>query len=292
MKNILFTCLFTIAIINAFGQQRPRVDTALKFNKRFTNCELKWVVLPRRDTSARNFYGFVYIDELAGFTLDVKGFFIIDANGHYIADTSMTRRGPVKERIGTNTVNVSLLPPQHFKEMNIQARPKWVDIYYRGENDTSVFYNYHMGFNYNAAGGSQTALKYLDKAYKVNPHYKGLEFEIAYAYNALNRADDAIAVLESAVKYDPKNIMFYRELGYAYMNKKDFDKAIALFKQGIDLYPDLQGVNENKAMMAFNLASVYHKIGKEDDYKEWIVKAKGWSAPNSEIYRAVVRLGF
>jgi tetratricopeptide (TPR) repeat protein len=292
MKKIFFTCFFTILIIHAFAQQTQHIDTALKFDKRFTNCELKWVVMPKKDTSARYYYGFIYIDLAAGFTLDIKGFFTIDANGHYIGDTSMTRTRVLKYRLQPNTINVALLPPRHFKELNIPVRPKWVDIYYKGNNDTSTFYNYRMGFNYNAAGDSQTALKYLDKAYKTHPHYKGLEFEVAYAYNALNRPDDAIRVLESAVKYDPKNMMFYRELGYAYMNKKDYDKAIELYKQGIGLYPDMQGANENKAEMAFNLASVYHKMGKDDDYKEWIVKAKGWSAPNSDVYKAAVRLGF
>jgi len=292
MKKILLTCFFTILIVQAFAQQTQHIDTTLKFDKHFTRCELKWVVMPKKDTSARYYYGFIYIDEMAGFTLDLKGFFTIDANGHYIADTSLTRRGLFKYRLPPNTVNVALLPAQHFKELNIQAHPKWVDLYYKGNNDTSTFYNYRMGFIYNAAGDSQTALKYLDKAYKANPHYKGLEFEVAYAYNALSRPNDAITVLESAVKYDTKNIMFYRELGYAYMNKKDYDKAIVLFKQGIDSSPDSQSPNENKAMMAFNLASVYKKMGKDDDCKEWMVKAKGWSLPNSDIYKAAVRLGF
>jgi len=292
MKKLFLTCLFAILMIHAFAQQQHYVDTALKFNQRFTNCELKWVVMPQRDTSGRHFYGFIYIDEMAGFTFDLKGFFTIDQDGHYNADSSMFKYKRQIYRLAPNTVNVALLPPSHFKEMNLQARPSWVDLYYKGNNDTSTFYNYRMGFNYNAAGDSQTALKYLDKAYKTNPHYKGLEFEVAYAYNALNRPDDAITVLENAVKYDPKNVMFYRELGYAYMNKKDYDKAIALYKQGINLYPDMQGANETKAEMAFNLASVYHKMGKDDDYKEWIVKAKGWSLPNSEIYKAAVRLGF
>ncbi|WP_158992476.1 M48 family metallopeptidase [Mucilaginibacter sp. L196] len=292
MKKILLTCFFTILIVQAFAQQTQHIDTVLKFDKRFTRCELKWVVMPKKDTSARYYYGFIYIDEMAGFTLDLKGFFTIDANGHYVGDTSMTRTRSLKYRLQPNTMNVALPPPQHFKELNIQPRPGWVNLYYKFNNDTSTFYNYRMGFNYNAAGDSETALMYLDKAYKANPHYKGLEFEVAYAYNALSRPDDAITVLENGVKYDPKNIMFYRELGYAYMNKKDYNKAIALYKQGISLYPDAQGSNETKAEMAFNLASVYHKMGKDDDYKEWVVKAKGWSLPNSDIYKAAVRLGF
>jgi len=292
MKKILVTCFFAILIVQAFAQQTQHIDTALKFDKRFTRCELKWVVMPKKDTSARYYYGFIYIDEIAGFTFDLKGFFTIDGDGHYKADSSMFKYKRQIYRLAPNTVSVALLPPSHFKEMNIQPRPKWVDLYYKGNNDTSTFYNYRMGFNYNAAGDSQTALKYLDKAYKANPHYKGLEFEVAYAYNALNRPDDAITVLEGAVKYDPKNMMLYRELGYAYMNKKDYDKAIALYKQGISLYPDAQGANDSKAEMAFNMASVYKKMGRDDDYKDWMIKAKGWSLPNSNIYKAVVSLGF
>ncbi|WP_461453671.1 hypothetical protein [Mucilaginibacter sp.] len=56
MKRIILTGFFAILMVCAFAQKHY-VDTALKFNQRFTNCELKWVVMPQRDTSGRHFYG-------------------------------------------------------------------------------------------------------------------------------------------------------------------------------------------------------------------------------------------
>lgn len=87
------------------------------------------------------------------------------------------------------------------------------------------------GYIYNDLNESDTALVYLTKAYKRQPHYLGLEFELVYAYNALGNYDGAIRVLSAATEQDPKNVLFYRELGYAYLHKKDYNEAISDYKR-------------------------------------------------------------
>ena len=81
----------------------------------------------------------------------------------------------------------------------------------------------------------EKALFYLHKAYKKEPHHKGLEFEIAYAYNHLGQYEKAIPILEKALKNDSKNYFFYRELGFAYSKQNKLDIAEKTYKKGISL---------------------------------------------------------
>jgi len=288
MKRIILTLLFVVTIINAFGQQMPNVDTALKFNQRFTKCERKWVVISKADTAKNYLYGFIYIDSQAGFTFDMKGTFVINSNGQYIGDTTLSKNRSIKYRIAQNWRNVALLPPSRFKELHIKPQPAWIKYYYN-YTDT-IQHNYRWGFIYNDAGQSDTALTYLLQAYKLKSHYPGLEFELIFAYNALAQYDDAIKVLESAVQNDPKNTLFYRELGYAYLKKALYDKSIAYFKQGLDICTDKQ--NDTKAEIAINMAQDYKLLGNDAEYKEWGQKAKAWASAGSQLYKFIEAKGF
>src|ERR1700744_287464 len=81
----LFAAILLSGILNmAFAQ--GYVDTSLNFNQRYTQCERKWVALPRKDPMQGYTYGIVYIDEHAGFKFFAQGSFKIDAGGHYVAD--------------------------------------------------------------------------------------------------------------------------------------------------------------------------------------------------------------
>jgi tetratricopeptide (TPR) repeat protein len=151
-------------------------------------------------------------------------------------------------------------------------------------------HNFRWGFIYNDLDQCDTALVYLKKAYKVSPHYTGLEFELIFAYNALKNYDEAISIINSALQNDPKNVMFYRELGYAYLQKKEYDKCFTSYKQGIEMCTDKQ--TETKSEMAINMANAYKDVGNMDEYKNWGTRAKGWATPNSNLYKFIVSQGF
>src|ERR1700756_494820 len=153
MKAILLACILSCMALN---QTFAQVNTGpnLKFDQPFARCELKWVVLPPKGNAPdpQYYYAFLYVDEVAGYTLDVKGNFKIAADGHYIADTTISQNKSFKVRLGPNTVRMALLPESHFAELHVQPRPKWVDLYYKGIDTNSVLHNYKRGFALNAAG--------------------------------------------------------------------------------------------------------------------------------------------
>ncbi len=291
MKNyfMLLICAFLGKI--AFAQQPVLADENFKFDQRVFKCEKKWVIFPKAPNAKNYPFGYIYVDRMAGFTLNLEGFFYLDQNKNYVLDTAAygNKAKIVKYRLEGNSKPVALITADHYSQLKITAEPDWVKIYYQPVTD-SLYYNFRRGFIFNGVGEGDTALTYLKKVYKMQPHYKGLEFEMAYAYNVSNKFADAIKLLEPAIKNDPGNIMFYREMGYAYLGQSNLAKAIEYYKQGVD-HCNEQQLSE-KSEMAINMARAYKLSGDDAAYKEWGAKAKQWAPLNSAIYKNIEALGF
>lgn len=285
---VIFTFLISI-VSNLNAQQINFRDTSLHFNQSFTKCEKRWVVLSPRDSDKTYNFGFIYIDEQAGFTYDLQGVFRVGENNKYIRDTVIFKKmGSIKYRISPNWKKVALLPLVHFAELGIKSQPEWVQNYY-AYTDT-IAHNYRWGWIYNDLDEPEIALSFLEKAYRANRHAKGVEFEMAYAYNSLNRNSAAIAVLEPALQNDSNNMLFYKELGYAYQHEKQFDKAIVIYSQG--LRHSNADKSQSKGELAYNLAQCYKVLQKGDEYKKWMFAAKEYTPTNSQIFKAIVAAGF
>jgi tetratricopeptide (TPR) repeat protein len=283
----LFIILLIVTVQGfVFGQG---TDAPLKFDRRFTQCERKWVVLPKKDSAESYTYGFVYLDAHSGFTFISKGRLKINSAGRYVSDTSMFKNPYPRTRLSRNAGKMALLPPEHFAEMGLDPLPVGLSVYYAYAD--TLEHNLHWGIVYNDLGQCDTALVYLNRAYAVNPHYKNLEYELIYAYNALKDYDNTIRVALAAMDNDPLNIIFYRELGYVYMEQKNYFKAIPIFKQGVNLCID-NTQNNTKAEMAINLAGIYKAMGNDDLFKAWGKLAKQCAAPGTEVYEFIVRRGF
>ena len=226
----------------------------------------------------------------AGFTFDLKGFISVSPEGKYVADNTPSKNGAVKYRLQPNTKKVAILPADRIKELNLEPEPFWLKSYYSEVKD-SVYYNYRMGWVYNAAGDPSIALKHLEKAYRVNPADDKVKFEMIFAYNALGRFDEAIKMLEVDIQNKPKDINLYKELGYAYGGAKKFEKAIEVFKKGMALFPD-NIKSDAKGEMAVNTAMAYKEINNMDEYKKWMLLAKEYYPVESATYKRIVDSGF
>jgi len=287
MKNLIILSICVLFAFNAVSQNAPD----LKFDQNFTSCEKKWVVFER--DAARGYpYGFVYIDMSAGFTFDLKGFISVQADGKFVADNTISQNGSTKYRLAPGTRPVAVLPSDRLKELNLKPEPEWLSIYYAGVKDTTdLYYNYRMGWIYNAAGDPTIALKHLEKAYRVNSADDKVRFEMVFAYNALGRFDDAIKLLEVDIQNKPKDFNLYKELGYAYGGAKKFDKAIEIFKKGLSLFPD-NVKSDQRGEMALNMAMAYKDLNNMDEYKKWMLLAKEYYPIESATYKRIVAAGF
>ncbi len=141
----------------------------LDFRYRYTESENKWVATRTNNDSIMNF-GFVYIDGVAGLTLDYAGSFTILKDGKFVPKKLDTVS--IKYRLQPNNVKLAFIPPSKFSELGIQEYPRWLKTYLG--DTTSIEHLYRWGFLYNGYNECSIALRYLEKAQKINPNYNGL----------------------------------------------------------------------------------------------------------------------
>ena len=236
--------------------------------------EDKWVAF-QKDKDSGYVYGFTYIDEQAGLTLNYEGKFKITNEGVFVPEKLDSTS--LKVRLEPNQVLVAFIPETKFGELKIQAVPEWLRFYKTDTN--SVKRLYRWGFMYNAWDQSAKALTYLERGQKIDPKFKGLEFELAYAYNALQQYDKAIPVLKAALETSPTDCYLYKELSFAEAHNGQLEKASETCKKGIALCSD----NSIKAEIAYNMAYQYYKAKDKLKFKYWADETKKWATNGDQF---------
>ncbi len=270
MRLILLLSIF----ISTFGFSQTTLDD-LKFDTKYYEATDKWVAFPKTEKDSTYSYGFIYLDMQAGFTLNYEAHFSITEKGLESTPRDSTI-GSMKVRLTPKTSLVTVLNKKQITELNLPETPDWLSIYKKGSNKVS--YLKSIGYHYNHVGACELALIPLNKAYKLEPHYKGLEFELAYAYNALKQFNRAITILDKAIENNPKDFYFYRELGYSHKNINEIDKAEATYKKGIKISDN----DFEKSEMAVNMAQVYFQLKNKKKFNEWAKLTRKYSKPNSQ----------
>lgn len=236
----------------------------LIFNKKFTECEDKWVAFTS-DSLGYHSFGFIYIDEQAGLTLDYSGSFKIDANGKIILEKKDIKCA-MKYRLQPNSVKVSIVPESFYKDLQIEAVPEWLKFYKTNENSIERLYKW--GYMYNGWNECQTALTFLEKAYKINPNFKDLKVELGFSYNCLSNFEKAIVILKSALVEAPTSAYIYKELLYAQIHNGQLEDAINTYDKIINEITDKTYNGEN----AFNILGEYFRQKNIEKFNQWIKK--------------------
>lgn len=276
IKRLLFAVLMSLSFI-ANAQQNVPAD--LVFNKSIFDCENNWVAFPKKPTDSLYAYGFVYLDATAGFTFQLESFFNIGNDGKLVAKPKNVN-GSVKYRLDQNTNKVSLLTAKRQAELALLAQPDWLKFYAHEEPKTTAELT-RRGKNFNHVGAFAKAFHDLDKAYQLDPHFEGLEFELAYNYNATQAYQKAVDVLISAIRNNDKNFWFYRELGYSYMNLKKIDEAEQTYEKGIAMSTD----KAQQAEMAYNMAHAFFQQKNKVKFEFWSNKTKSVADPESQFVK-------
>lgn len=273
MKYLLLLAVFFATKINA--------QSILNFDKRFVQSEDKWVAFPPDKDSSLHF-GFIYIDEQAGLTLNYEGTFRILSSGQFVPQkldsTSM------KVRLNPNNVLVAFIPESKFEELKIQAVPKWLAAYKSDSNSVARLYKW--GFTYNGWDECAKALPYLQKAEKIDPTYSGLSVELAFSYNCLGQYENAISVLQYALKTTPTDAYTNKELIYAQIKSGQLDKAAESCKRALKVCTDTTYNGEN----CYNLL---HNLFEKKDRKNfnlWLAETKKWCAGKDQFMKGVVAM--
>ncbi len=275
MKKIFLLLVFITSL--SFSQNK---QSNFSFDTIFFDAVDKWVVFPNTDSSLVHAYGFIYLDNTAGFTFDFENKLVVLEDGLKNLKRE-TESGTVKYRLEPNTNKVAILTDEQIKELNLPKVPTWLSAYKEGSNDISYLKN--EGYHYNHVGACENALKPLLKAYEMNPHFEGLEFELAYAYNHLEKYEKAIPILQKALKNNPKDFYFFRELGYSYVHLGKIKKAESTYTKGIEISDN----DFEKSEMALNMAQAYFKLKNRKKFDQWAKLTRKYAQKNADYVKYI-----
>jgi tetratricopeptide (TPR) repeat protein len=250
----------------------------LKFNTKFYDAVDKWVAFKTRNDSLY-LAGFIYFDIEAAFTFQFEADFAITNKG--LEKRKEYSDNIFKIRLSENIADVAILSEKEVEQLGLPKVPDWLKSYKTYGN--SNLFLVRIGYSYNHVGASHKAIEPLLKVYNKDPHFEGLEFELAYAYNATENFDKAIDVLNKAIKNDPKNFWFYKELGFALIHQNKLEDAEEAYLKGIEL----SAKKEYLAEMAQNMAYGYFLIRNKPKFEEWAKLTKKYADENSQFYNNI-----
>jgi len=235
-------------------------QTILSFDKRFVQCEDKWVAFkPGKDSSLA--FGFIYIDAQAGLTLNYEGNFKILVSGEFVPKKFDS--ASMKVRLQANNVLVALIPENRFQELKIQPVPDWLKYYKTDTN--SVERLYRWGYLYNGWEECAKALTYLEKAEKINPKFKGLAVELSFSYNCLGQYDKAELILEEEIKTNSADAYVNKEYIYTLTKNNRIEKAVYQFGLSLKTLKD----NQYNAENCYNILQYYFKQKDKVNFNIW-----------------------
>ncbi|WP_188051458.1 lipopolysaccharide assembly protein LapB [Flavobacterium sp. GP15] len=275
MKYILI--LFTFFSINLTAQN------ILKFDKKNTECEDKWISY-QIDKDSTYVFGFIYIDSEAGLTLNYEGKFKIDNNGKFNRIESETKNevGFIKVRLEPSKTAIAEIPQSKFKELNIDKTPSWLKSYKTDENSVNRLFRW--GYMYNGWNECEKALTFLEKAEKIDSKFKGLQTELAFSYNALGKFDKAEISLKKSIAENPKECYTYKELAYTYTKLVNFEKVVETYTTMTKICTEQNFIQET----AYNLAYEYFKIKDKTKFKTWKTEAEKWSKSENKYTKNLI----
>lgn len=131
-------------------------------------------------------------------------------------------------------------------------------------------------------GRCDKAKSFLEKGYKQEPSYKGIDTELAFSYNCLGEYNKAIKVLKKAIKKSPKSSYTHKELIYAQIKLKDLDKASKSIKKAIKK-TDGKYMGEN----IYNLIYAYYVSGDKKKILNWLELGKKLNKGNQPILNSI-----
>jgi tetratricopeptide (TPR) repeat protein len=90
------------------------------------------------------------------------------------------------------------------------------------------------------------ALKYYERASKVDPSYADAQNNIGTIWYQRKKYSKAIKAYQKAINIRTDMAVLYSNLGYAYFGDKRYEQAIASFRQALSLDPQLFERNSSR----------------------------------------------
>lgn len=262
-----FFAIFSCIVLLAACKQKDQPK--LNFNKRFVESTNRWTALyTNKDSTYR--YGYIYMDPKLGLTVHNEGTFIIKGNVYV---PTKTPTGAIQTiRLQNSKTKVAWIPESRFDELQIKARPGWLDSL--KIDTTSAAYLLKWAFTYNEGHESAKALTYLERVKKIDPNFPGLDFEYAYYYDITHQFDKAEALLRQSLAARPTDFGVYKELIYEEVFSNNLATAEQTYQAALP-----HCTTEQKAELSYNICVIYYRQKNKAKFNQWAAEAKKWVAP-------------
>jgi tetratricopeptide (TPR) repeat protein len=151
------------------------------------------------------------------------------------------------------------------------------------KNPTNAVYLNKLGISLHQQEALTLAMKYYERALKVNPRYADAQNNIGTIWYQRKKFGKAIKAYEKAIKINDDMAVLYSNLGYAYFGDKKYEESITSFR--IALQNDPQFFEHN----ASRSGSLLQDRSVSDRGRFYYLLAKSF-AESGNIDRAVLYL--
>lgn len=130
----------------------------------------------------------------------------------------------------------------------------------------STFAHVTLGYAYYFARDYDKAIEECQKALEMDKNLSFAYRNLGLAYLQLSKFDESIAALNNAIKFSCGGLAFESHLGVAYAVAGKREEALRVLE-------NLQVVDSEKYVPAYNFAMIYAGLGDFDKAFEWLEKA-------------------
>ena len=121
------------------------------------------------------------------------------------------------------------------------------------EEPNNARYNYQAARMYLGRNDFSNALKYFEKAAKIDPGYKLVFSEIAKIYLQMNDKNRAIEYFKKSAKHNPDNSSPANNLAVVYMSMGKFEQAKKILDEQLKKHPNNRALKYNYEKALENL---------------------------------------
>jgi len=150
-----------------------------------------------------------------------------------------------------------------------------------------------LGASYLAINDLETASKYLQKGYKINPGHPVVLYNLVMVSFNMNQPDLMLEYLNNLVQIDPEFNKLYNHLGKELALKGHHDKAIEFFNIAIEKDPKNNIALSNRSNSRLVLGDIIGAVVdiqqsiRKDGTSSWAYKVRGLiSVEKEDIRRA------
>lgn len=265
-----FFAIFSCVIV--FTACKQKEHAKLTFDKRYIESTNHWTSLyTNQDSTYR--YGYIYMDPKLGLAVHSEGTYKVKDN---VFVPTKTPAGALQNiHLEYSNTRVAWIPESRFDELQIKARPRWLDS--MKIDSTSPAYLQKWAFTYNEWHENAKALIYLDRIKKIAPDFPGLDYEYAFYYEATHQYDKAEALLRQSLAARPTDFGLYKALIHEEVFSNQMDKAEQNYQAALPYC-----TTEQKAELSYNICLIYYNQKNKPKFAQWAAEAKKWVTPGSQ----------